>query len=143
MSLFTSLFSSKAPEKPSAKQEVVILTGGLKFDREIREVQRYQAALEAICGPRVPSGVNRFETARLLLVANTPQDVIVVRVEIRGKRVGYLSREDAALYRRQLILQAAPNALGQCQAVIRGGWLSSDGRKGDYGVWLDLPNWNE
>jgi hypothetical protein len=63
-----------------------------------------------------------------------------VRVEIRGKQVGYLSPEAAILYRQELIARGIPKGVGQCAAVIRGGWVSSDGRKGPYEVWLDTPD---
>ena len=139
MSLFTNLFSSKVPQAPIGKQDVFVLTGGLKFEVEITTDERYQVALEAICGPRVARGVNRFETARLIAEDKNPRDKNAVRVEIRGKQVGYLSPGTSISYRQQLISRGVPKANGQCQAVIRGGWISSDGRKGDYEVWLDLP----
>jgi hypothetical protein len=135
MGLFTNLFSSKAQEKPVVKKEVVFLMGTANFELEITGVERFQTALETICGPRLPKGVNRFETAWLIL-----EDKNAVRVEIRGKQVGYLSPEAAILYRRQLIAKGKPRANGQCQAVIKGGWISSDGRKGPYCVWLDIPS---
>jgi len=139
MGLFTNLFSLKVQEKPSGKKEVLVLTGAAKFEQEITVAEHHQATLEAICGPRVSRGVNRFETARLLSEYKNPRDKNAVRVEIRGKQVGYLKFEDAMLYRQQLNARGLPKAIGQCQAVIRGGWLSSDGRKGPYEVWLDLP----
>lgn len=140
MGLFTNLFSSKAQQKPSVKKEIVILIGNAKFELEITEEERYQAALEAICGPRVARGVNRFETAWLILDDQNPRDKNAVCIVIRGKRVGYLSAEAAILYRRQLIARGQPRADGQCQAAIKGGWISSDGRKGPYCVWLDIPS---
>ena len=129
----------KVQEKPSGKKEVLVLTGAAKFEQEIIVEDHHQGALEAICGSHVARGVNRFETARLLLEDKNPRDKNAVRVEIRGKQVGYLKPEDAILYCQQLIAQGLPKAIVQCQAVIRGGWLSSDGRKGPYEVWLDLP----
>jgi hypothetical protein len=134
MGLFASLFSSKAPEQPSVKKEVAILIGIGNFELEIAGAERYQTALESICGPRVSQAVNRFETVWLI-----SEDKNAVRVEMRGKQVGYLSPEAARLYHEQLKARGMPKANGQCQAVIRGGWLSSDGRKGPYQVWLDLP----
>jgi hypothetical protein len=139
MGLFTSLFSSKAPEKPLGKKEVVFLMGTAKYELEITGEEHYQAALESMCGPRVPRGANQFETAWLILEDINPHDKNAVRVEIRGKQVGYLSPEAAILYRQQLIARGMPKANGQCQAVIRGGWVSSDGRKGPYCVSLDIP----
>src|ERR687889_831760 len=100
MSLFTNLFSLKAPTKPSGKKEVVVLMGIAKFETEIRVEERHQAALEAICAPRKPRGVNRFETAMLFLEEKRSQEQRLVRVEIRGKPVGYLNAEDSLSYRR-------------------------------------------
>ena len=137
MSLFTSLFSYKAPEQPSSgKKELVYLMGTANFKVEIIGEEHYQTVLEAICGPRKPRGVNCFETASLLLEQKN-----AVRVEIRRKQVGYLRPEDASLVRQQLDARGTPQGVGQCAAVIRGGWVSSDGRKGPFKVWLDLPTW--
>lgn len=143
MGLFTNLFAPKAQDQSSSRKEVVVLLGVAKFEVELRVEDRHQAALEAICGPRLPEGVNRFETARLILEDKNPLDKNAVRVEIRGKAVGYLNPEEAVSCRERLRARGTPNAKGQCQAVIRGGWLSSDGRKGPYEVWLDLPTWWE
>ena len=141
MGIFTNLFAPKAQEKPSEKKEIVYLTGGLKFDLEIAQTENYQSSLEALFGPRVARGVKRFETARLILEDKNPQDVNAVRVDVRGKPVGYLNPQDAIQYRHQLITKGLPQANGQCKAAIRGGWISADGRQGDFEVWLDLPGW--
>ncbi len=140
MGLFTSLFSQKVQQRPSGRKEVVFLMGAARYELEIIGEENYQAAIEAMCGPRVPRGVNQFETAWLILEDKNPHDKNAVRVEIRGKQVGYLSSEAAILYRRQLIDRGTPKANGQCQAVIRGGWISSDGRKGPYCVSLDTSS---
>lgn len=141
MSLFTSLFSLKAPEKQAASRpETVVLMGGARYEVEIVGAEHYQPALEAICGPRQSNGIRRFETARLILEDKHPQDRHAVRVEIRCRPVGYLNPEQAVAYRQLLVKRGAPRALGQCQALITGGWYSSDGRKGPFEVNLDLPS---
>ena len=137
MNLFTSFFPSKTPERPSGKKELVYLMGIAKFEMKIVGDEDYQAVLETIAGPRRPHGVNCYETASLILA-----DQNVVRVEIRGKQVGYLSPESAGFLRQQLTARGIPKGVGQCASVIRGGWVSSDGRKGPYEVWLDLPTWS-
>ena len=139
MRLFTGFLSSIVQEQSSGRQEVAMLMGIGNFELRIVGEAHSQAALEVLCGPRVPKGVNRFETAWLILEDKNPHDKNAVRVEVRRKPVGYLSREVAIRYREQLNARGTPNANGQCQAVIRGGWVSSDGRKGAYLVWLDLP----
>lgn len=139
MGLFTNLFSLKTRETSSDKKEIFILMGTAKFELESTGEENYQAALEALCGPRHSQGENRTEMAFLLLEDKNRQDPNAVRVEIRGKRVGYLSPKAAILYRQHLITNGMPRATGQCLAVIKGGWISSDGRKGLYEVWLDFP----
>jgi hypothetical protein len=134
MSLFTSLFSPKAPERPSGKIELVYLMGTGKFQMEIIDAEHYQTVLEAICGPRRPQGAKCYETASLKLEENN-----AVRVEIQGKQIGYLSSEAASFFRQRLIASGMPKGVGHCAALIRGGWLISDGSKGPYKVWLDLP----
>jgi hypothetical protein len=134
MSLFTSLFSPKASELPSGKKELVYVMGNANFDIELIGADNFQAELELIGGPHRPQGVNCFETATLRL-----EDPEAVRVEIQGKKVGYLSQKAASFVRQQLALRNMPKGVGQCAAVIRGGWLSPDGSKGPYRVWMDFP----
>src|SRR6476469_1279034 len=134
MSLFASFFSSKVADQPSGKKELVYLMGMAKFDIEIMGTEHYQAVLRTICGPGKPQGAKCYETASLKL-----EDKNAVRVEIEGKRIGYLSPETASLFRQELTARGMPRGVGQCAALIRGGWISSDGRKGPYEVWLDLP----
>ena len=141
MSLFTSIFSSEAPQQTPGTKAVIFLMGTGNYEVEIVGEEHYQAALEGICGPRLPKRANRLETAVLIVEDKNAHDKNVVRVEIRGRKVGYLSRETALVVRRQLKERGMPEVDGQCQAVIRGGWLSADGRRGPYCVSLDLPIW--
>lgn len=139
MGLFTYLFPSKVLEKKSDAKEIHIVVGDLNYRLQITGTEHFQKALEAICGSHKGGGIHRYETARLILEDKNTQDKNAVRVEIRGRHVGYLSAEAAARYRWQLMEKNTPDADGQCQALIKGGWLSSDGRKGSYEVWLDAP----
>ena len=139
MGLFMNLFSFKGHKKLPTPREVAILMGAAKFDMEVVVAEHHQPALEAICGPHVPKGVNRYETAWLYLDDKNPNDENAVAVVIRERLVGYLNPEVAKLYRQHIRAKSMPTAVGECQAVVRGGWLSSDGRKGAYEIWLDLP----
>jgi hypothetical protein len=143
MGYFTQFFSFIAPEKSSSKQdkqETLVLIGSFKYERPITGTARDQAALEALFGPHAPHGVHRTTTAWLIPEEKNPHDKNAVRVEIRGKVVGYLHPRDASLFRHQRTTKGLPNAIGQCQAIITGGWVSRDGRKGPFEVWLDLPS---
>jgi hypothetical protein len=136
MGLFTNLFSSTPKNK--TRKDFVFLMGHYKFDVEVTGEKNFQAALEAICGPRVPTGKQHYENAWLIQEEKDPQNNRVC-VEIRGRQVGYLSPVTAVKYRKHLESQGTPGVDGQCQALIQGGWMSSDGRKGLYSVSLDLP----
>lgn len=140
MSLFTDLFSPRVQQQP-VKRESMVLSGSGTFEVQVAGTERRQDRLEAVCGKREPRGIQRVEAARLILDDTHPREKLLVWVEIRGRRVGYLPREVAAAYRQGLIDLGKPQADGECQASIRGGWVSSDGRKGDFEVWLDLPRW--
>jgi hypothetical protein len=112
MSLSTSLLSSKARHKD--QKEAIVPIGNSKFDGEIKRKKKYQAALEAICGPRVSRRGNHLEIAWLILEAKNR-----VHGEIWGRQVGYLGAETASQYCKQLKQEACPKADGQCQAVIK------------------------
>jgi hypothetical protein len=140
MGLFASFFSSKAQEKKSDKVEVFPLIGGLKFQLRIAGEEYHQNALESICGPHRRGGVNRLETAWLIVGDENNPNKDAVRVAIHGKPVGYLPPQAAISYRQKLFERNTPTAVGRCQAMIKGGWISSDGRKGLYEVWLDAPS---
>jgi hypothetical protein len=145
MSLFNNILSFIAPEKTKtpARQEnpeTFVLIGSCRYEQPIISTASQQPSLEALYGPHVPHGINRFATAWLVPEENNPRDKETVRVVIHGKTVGYLRSSDASLFRHQRSEREMPNAIGQCQAVITGGWVSSDGRKGPFEVWLDLPS---
>ena len=77
--------------------------------------------------------------AQLVLENDNPHDSMAVRVDIQGQTVGYLSREHARQYRRQLERAGYPSTDAYCNARIRGGWDRGEGDQGQYGVFLDLP----
>lgn len=120
----------------------VTLSGTGDFDLEVKGESHYQAALEAICGPRKEAGEERTVDAQLILDDRNPHDSQAVRVEIDGRLVGYLGRDAARAYRKALRDSGHPRAVATCKAQIRGGWRRTSGRGerlGSYGVWLDVP----
>jgi hypothetical protein len=139
MCLFTSIFSFKASGKPLSEKEMVFLMRTSKFELDITREDQYRATLKAIYEPCVPRGVNQFETAWFILEDRNPHNKNAVRVEIRCKQVGDPTPEAAILSCQHLKARGTPKADAQCQTVIRGGWISSDGRKGSYGVSLAIP----
>jgi hypothetical protein len=65
---------------------------------------------------------------------------MAVRVDVQGQTVGHLSRELARQYRKQLERAGYGSTDAYCDARIRGGWDRGEGRRGHYGVFLDLPD---
>lgn len=98
----------------------------------------YQNNLERIVGERNPKGVRHKTKAVVWLDDDNDYDKKAVCVDIDGKTVGYLSREDARSFRKYIKTKGISGDEWLVDALIRGGgnrageWLS-------YGVKLDLP----
>jgi NAD-dependent DNA ligase len=115
------------------------LQGSGAFALPIVGESHYLETLEAICGPRSNDGEDRRVEAQLVLENDNPHDSMAVRVDIQGQTVGYLSREHARQYRRQLERAGYASTDAYCNACIRGGWDRGEDDQGHYGVFLDLP----
>jgi BRCA1 C Terminus (BRCT) domain len=115
------------------------LRGPGTFGLPIVGESHYQEALEPICGPRSEEGEDRRVEARLVLENDNPHDSMAIRVDIQARTVGYLSREHARQYRKQLERAGHSSTDAYCDARIRGGWDRGEGGQGHYGVLLDLP----
>ena len=103
--------------------------------------QSYRFNIEAVAGIHGDEGVNDDGfTARLILENNNLQDPNnAVVVTIDNKTVGYLNRSDARKYRSKLVELKVPDAVGECYASIKGGFLKRDQVTiADYGVRLDI-----
>ncbi|MDO1560392.1 hypothetical protein Q0812_13235 [Brevundimonas sp. 2R-24] len=79
--------------------------------------------------------------ALLILEDYNAYDSNAVRVEIRGRKVGYLSREDAARLRAAIPADRRKAAV-HCAAKINGGF-DDDGDLGHFGVRLGLPRYGQ
>lgn len=77
--------------------------------------------------------------ATLVLEDNNPHDKQAVRVDIAGRTVGYLDRDNARAYRKELNRNGHSDITTTCAAKIIGGKPRPDGSAGMYGVFLDLP----
>jgi hypothetical protein len=138
MGFFTRLFGGDAATTPLEPGFRVVLKGPDAFALPIVGESHYQDALQQICGPRTEEGTEQRVEARLVLENENPHDSMAVRVDINGMTVGYLSRDNARTYRRQLSKAGYGTDDAYCQAVIRGGWDRGEGDSGFYGVYLDL-----
>jgi hypothetical protein len=115
------------------------LPGPGSFEFDIVGESKYQDALEEICGGRTEDSAEHRTEAVLYLEDSNPHDNMAVRVDIRGRTVGYLSRNDARSYRQQLKKLGHERIVCRCDAMIVGGWRRSRADQGHFGVKLDLP----
>ena len=129
--LFVRVFGGSAPRKPPITF-ATLGGGGGSFGVEVVGESNYLPALQKIAG----RGAVRHEcTAELWFDDHNRHDKNAVQVRIGGALVGFLNREDAKAYRKQVIEVGHGPFVGRCQAVIVGG---GTGRE-NLGVWLDLP----
>ena len=131
MGIFSSLFGSE--------KECVFIEGSNEFNQEIVGESHYQKALNRICGGRIKEGHRKLVKAILYCEDDNEFDSKAVRVDIDGMTAGYLTRDDARLFRKKLKKAGRSDILISCNAVIIGGWNKGLFDKGSFGVFLDLP----
>jgi hypothetical protein len=133
------LFFRRSSTASSPSAPVGRLAGPGSFEIEVVGESHYQAALETICGGRTRDSAEKFVDATLVLEDSNAHDKNAVRVDINGQTVGYLPRRTAKSYRSRLRETGHSRLTGVCKAVIRGGWDRGPSKRGNFGVWLDLP----
>ncbi|MAT72306.1 MAG: hypothetical protein CMJ58_22610 [Planctomycetaceae bacterium] len=131
MGLFSWLLGDSTP--------LAELGGSGDFRIEVVGESNYQRELRAVVKAKETPEGGKLVQARLYLEDDNPYDKKAVRVAIDGRTVGYLSRENARLYRRELEKSAHPRVVGVCAAKIYGGQRKPDRSRKSFGVWLDIP----
>lgn len=115
------------------------LQGPGRFAINVVGESKYQRALERIAGGKSEDGCEEIVDAVLILEDSNPYDSMAVQVRIDGHVCGYLSREDARLYRKELKKAGHPRITASCEAMIVGGWDRGSDDCGHFGLRLDLP----
>lgn len=118
---------------------LIQIAGPGAFAVEVVGVSRRQDALAAVVERYGRSGRTVTVDAQLVLENSNPHDANAVRVEIDNALIGYLSRDNAARYRADLVAADTPDATVQCKARIVGGFETTSGERASFGVRLDLP----
>jgi hypothetical protein len=106
----------------------------------------YQGTLEQIGGGKTIDGMrNRDHTALLIPEPTNPYDPNAVRVVlvpstpgVPAGRIGYLSREDAVIYRPVIDHLAARGKVMAARASLHGGWDRGRDDRGSIGVVLHM-----
>ncbi len=117
---------------------VTPLAGDETYSQEIVGESHYQDALEKIVGGRTEDSAEHYCEAMMVPEKRNQYDPNAVAVFIRGKKVGHLSKRDAANFREELTEIGCKGRRTRCGAVVVGGWLRDDGDWGHFGVKLDL-----
>lgn len=115
------------------------LPGPGEFAIEVVGESKFQDALERAAGGRTDESCEVMVEAVLVLEDSNPHDPKAVKVLIDGEVCGYLDRQNARAYRRQLKKAGHPKITASCQAMIVGGWDRGPRDRGYFGVRLDLP----
>jgi hypothetical protein len=101
--------------------------------------QSYQDALRKLGGPLTPEGPTRVDhVAGLVPEPDNPYDHNAIRVQIDGRRVGYLSRENALLYGPVIRWSIDQGRHVAARAKLVGGWNRGGGDRGSIGVKLHV-----
>ncbi len=114
------------------------LSGDGVFELEVVGESHYQQALEAAVGGRSAAGADLIVEAILIAEDTNPYDSKAIRLDIGGRTVGYLRREEARRFRAEFGRLLRANDFVCCKANIRGGWSRGSGDRGHFGVWLDV-----
>lgn len=124
----------------SVEQDIVHLSGDGSYPIEVVGESHYRDDLELLCDPHLmqEQEFTWIFDAVLILEDDNPHDKNAVAVKIGGKKVGYLSRDMAKVYRAAISEAGHPGAVGKCRARVRGGWQRKDGPP-LFGVKLDIP----
>ena len=120
------------------KEQIVDIEGTGEFRIDIVGESHYQNTLNNITGGKTPEGHNIEINALLFYDDDNPNDNKAVAVTIAGDIVGYLDRDLARQYRKQMKEGGFEGNPGACKALIVGGWDRGNDDEGHYGVRLDI-----
>lgn len=128
--------SMPAPEGASARPPLDVVLYGGSHDLEVVGESHYQDALWRVVGARTTDRVREEVQAVLVAESDNVYDPNAISVWIDGMKTGYLSREDAEVYRPGLLaLQTREGKSIGLRGVIVGGGIREDG-PGFLGVWM-------
>lgn len=130
MGVFQKIFHSFALGKP---EEVTVPTRR-EFPIDVVGESFYGKSFAKICMGKIPEdGVNIVELCRVIPEDDNEHDENAVRVELRGLKVGHLSRDSAKRYRKKYGTHVA-----ECYASLTGGFVLEDGGRANYSVSLEF-----
>jgi hypothetical protein len=129
-------FFKRSGRLMSSELDPLVLPGG----KPVQVVGEgfYQDAVDVICGGKCEEGHQLMCQAELRPEPDNEYDKRAVGVYVDGRKVGHLSREDAAGRQAKLIALRSQGKRPMCAGLISGGWFRGSGDEGHYGIRLDL-----
>lgn len=131
------------PQRPtlsvssSCTQIPTLAPGG---ERSVVGEARHQDYLEELaCGRDDRGCVVQHVMAELVREPDNPYDSDAVRVDVGGRQVGYIPRDEAADYHDVIAALWERGLLATCRAKLTGGW-DRPGDRGHIGVCLDIDD---
>lgn len=112
------------------RKSTVTLEGDGTFSVSVAGAAHYKSSLKKAC-PKLRNGKERIMDALLVMESDNPHDRNAVAVKIAGLKVGYLPRDLAPVYRKQMRKLGHKSADAQCKAEV----CLDDG---DYTISLDI-----
>lgn len=122
---------------PGRSVEAPYVTSDGKYAVQVVGESHYQEALKSVCGGKTKDGHHHPCHAALVREPRNEHDSNAIAVQIEGRKVGHLSRDDAAKY--AAVMDKARTPVVATDAIVRGGWDRGGSDHGHYGVTLDLP----
>lgn len=127
-----------APSVPPHWWQLPTLAPGFDAIGVVGE-SNYQPALEHAAQGRTPDGCRvQHVMTQLVREPRNKYDRNAVRVDIDGRTVGYVPREDAPSLHHVLDHLASHGYPATCRAYLRGGWDRGRDDRGSIGCVLDL-----
>lgn len=138
-SVVRSLRAGKqSPPPPGTSRTVASLYGDGSFAVPVVGESHYQDAISRAVGGITEEGADAIVDAEVILENENPHDPNAVKVAIGGRTVGYLERDFAPEFRRQIQAKAPGHTRFPCKARVRGGWDRGPNDRGQFGVRLDI-----
>ena len=131
--MFGRLFGGRQ----SAEEPAFTLAHTRGFTQEVVGEASYQKAISKVVGGKTTYSAKHECTALLICDDANKYDQNAVEVQIDGRLVGYLPKNDAAAYRQELENIDAQLPSVAVRAKVVGGWRDEDS-EGEFGVKLNL-----
>lgn len=127
------------PTELYAEKEPDFVAGDGHYDLDVVGLSHCQKRLKSLCGGYSIKGSHHEVVAKLHYENGNTDDSNAIRVVVNGGTIGYLSHENAKLYRKAIETAGKEGIVVSCKARIAAGRRIWFFKKPDFGVWLDLP----